>query len=69
MNPFEWILGQISVRRKLPRYPVTKPCPICQGEGTFTRQGVVELCPCEKNADVVYQVGPDGVILPRRRAT
>jgi hypothetical protein len=67
MNPFEWILRRVSFRRDLPAYPTKKVCPICQGLGTFTRQGVTEICPCETaHQDVVYRARPDGVCLPHK---
>jgi hypothetical protein len=65
MNPFEWVLQRASFRRDLPSYPTPKPCPICQGAGTFVRDGAITLCPCETSrSDVVYRARPDGVCYP-----
>lgn len=63
-NPFELILRSLPIRRDLPDYPAEKVCPICQGTGTYVKAGAVEVCPCERNDDVVYRVDTHGDAVP-----
>lgn len=73
-NLFEWIRDQASRRRKakgLPEEERAQACPFCQGQGTYVKDSVMEICACEplhiQRSDVIYIIGADGRAYPQRR--